>query len=64
LASLGRTKRAPKRRRIRKLRLFALLVVLALLGLAAFTFGLLTAIAAELPSLDPSKQRQQANTYV
>jgi penicillin-binding protein 1A len=44
--------------------LVALLFVLALLGLAAFTFGLLTAIAAELPSLDPGKQRQQANTYV
>ncbi len=36
--------------------------VLALLGLAAFTFGLLTAIAAQIPQLEtPSPQ---ANTYV
>ena len=58
--------RPPKRRRIRKLRLLALLVVLALLGFSAFTFGLLTAIAAQMPELDPARQQQhqQKNTYV
>ena len=38
--------------------------MLGLLGLAAFTFGLVTAIAAGVPSLDPAKQKTQANTYV
>ena len=40
--------------------------MLALLGLAAFTFGLLTAIAAQIPALDPTRQQQhqQQNTYV
>jgi len=34
-------------------------------GLASFTFGLLTAIAAKIPELDPAKQHDtQANTYV
>ena len=33
--------------------------------MASFTFGLLTAVAAQIPKLDPSKQRtSQANTYV
>jgi penicillin-binding protein 1A len=66
LALFRRRPRAPKRRRIRKLRLLALLFVLSLLGLAAFTFGLLTAIAAQIPDLDPARQaqHQQRNTYV
>ncbi len=34
------------------------------MGLTAFTFGLLTAVAAKIPQLDPAKQRTQANTYV
>ena len=54
----------PKRRRIRKLRLLALLAVLFVLGTASFTFGLLTAVAAKIPQLDPSRQHTQANTYV
>jgi penicillin-binding protein 1A len=41
------------RRRIRKLRLLALLGVLALLSSIAFTFGFVTALAAEVPKLDP-----------
>jgi penicillin-binding protein 1A len=66
LALFRRRPRAPKRRRIRKLRLLALLFILSLLGVAAFTFGLLTAIAAQIPDLDPARQaqRQQRNTYV
>jgi len=64
LALLRRTSRAPKRRRIRKLRLLALLFVLGLLGLAAFTFGALRAVSAQIPALDPANQHQQANTYV
>jgi penicillin-binding protein 1A len=38
--------------------------VLGLLGLAAFTFGMFTAIAAQVPSLNPARHHQQANTYV
>jgi penicillin-binding protein 1A len=38
--------------------------MLGLLGTASFTVGLLTAIAAKIPELDPAKQKQQANTYV
>jgi penicillin-binding protein 1A len=34
------------------------------LGVASFTFGLLTAVAAQIPKLDPKTQRSQANTYV
>ena len=33
--------------------------------MASFTFGLLTAVAAKIPQLDPAKQKQtEANTYV
>ena len=66
MALFRRKARAPKRRRIRKLRLLALLVVLALLGLAAFTFGLLIAIAAQIPDARSGAPdaAPAANTYV
>jgi penicillin-binding protein 1A len=32
--------------------------------MSAFTVGLLTAVAAKIPQLDPARQKQQANTYV
>jgi penicillin-binding protein 1A len=45
--------------------LLALLAVLGLLGLSAFTFGLLTAIAAQISELDPYHQQQtQQNTVL
>jgi penicillin-binding protein 1A len=47
----------PKRRRIRKLRLLLLLAVLALLGLTSFTYGMITAIAGQIPALDPARQQ-------
>ena len=50
---------APGRRRIRKLRLVAVLTLLGLLGSASFTFGLITAIAGEIPKLDPRRQIEQ-----
>ena len=53
------------RRRIRKLRLLALLLVLGLLGSASFGFGFMTAVAKEIPKLDPSRQvAQQQNSYI
>nr|MBA3844864.1 transglycosylase domain-containing protein [Actinomycetota bacterium] len=39
-------------------------MILGLLGAAAFTVGLLTAVAAKIPQLDPATERTQANTYV
>ena len=63
--SFGEIGAGRKRRRIRKLRLLALLAVLGLLGLAAFTFGLLTAVAAQDPAARPERRSStQANTYV
>jgi penicillin-binding protein 1A len=52
------------RRRIRKLRLFALLALLSVLGLASFSVGLVTAIAGEIPSLDPSRIHNQTDGYI
>ncbi len=57
---LHRKHAAPKRRRrIRKTRLLALLTVLGLLGSVSFGFGLITAIAGEIPKLDPRNQIEQ-----
>ncbi|MEX1357761.1 MAG: PBP1A family penicillin-binding protein [Gaiellaceae bacterium] len=54
-----------KRRRIRKLRLLTLVFVLWLLALSAFTFGLLQAVASEIPALDPARQPAvERNGYV
>ena len=61
-----RSKREQGRRgRIRKSRLLALLTVLGFLGSVSFGFGLITAIAGELPKLDPSRQlEQQVNGFI
>src|SRR5437764_10326700 len=56
--------RRPRRRRIRKLRLFALLALLAVLGFASFSVGMVTAIAGEIPSLDPSRLHNQADGFI
>ncbi len=62
---LRKRNRPPKRRRIRKLRLLALLVVLSVLGLTVFTFGMLTAIAAQVSELNPNNQKAlRQNTYL
>jgi penicillin-binding protein 1A len=45
-------------RRIRKLRLFALVAVLGLLSMASFFFGMVTAIASQIPELDPAHQQR------
>ena len=59
-------KRAKRRtRRIRKLRLLALLVVLFLLTAASFSVGLITAIAGQLPNLDPKRaQAGEVDGYI
>ena len=48
-------------RRIRKLRLLALVLVLGVLGFASFMFGLVTAIASQLPQYDPAHQKKIAH---
>ena len=53
-----------KRRRIRKLRLLFLTLGLFILALSSFTFGLVTAIAGEIPKLDPSRAPTEANTKI
>jgi penicillin-binding protein 1A len=47
------------RRRIRKLRLLALSLILFVLALLSFVFGLVTSIASEIPSLDPARLQQR-----
>jgi penicillin-binding protein 1A len=54
-----------RRRRIRKPRLLALVFVLLVLSGASFTYGLVSAIASELPALDPSRlQNEEVNGYI
>jgi penicillin-binding protein 1A len=54
-----------KRRRIRKLRLSVLLLVLLGLSLVSFTYGLITAVASEIPELDPARiQAREENGYL
>ena len=60
-----REKGTPRpRRRVRKRRLAALLCVLLVLATLAFTFGLVRAVASEIPSLDPAAQRADVDTVV
>jgi penicillin-binding protein 1A len=59
------TSREP-RRRIRKLRLFLLVLVLGTLGFGAFLLGAVQAISEEIPGLDPAacQQRLSKNGWV
>ena len=65
-----RRKNAPpangKRRRIRKLRLFTLLLLVGLFGFVSFAYGLVMGIRSELPQLDParSSHRLEQNGYI
>jgi penicillin-binding protein 1A len=53
------------RRRIRKLRFSLLFILLALVCSVTFVFGLVTAIANEIPSLDPaSAAKEERNGYI
>jgi penicillin-binding protein 1A len=51
-----RREKKPRTRRVRKLRLLALLSVLGLVCGVAFVYGLVTAVASEIPKLDPIRQ--------
>jgi penicillin-binding protein 1A len=63
-----RSTRAPasngRRRRIRKLRLVALLLILFLLGLVSFTFGLITAVASQIPNCDPARVPHEVDGHL
>jgi penicillin-binding protein 1A len=52
------------RRRVRKRRLAALLFVLFVAALLSFTFGLVRAVASEIPALDPAAQHSDVDTVV
>jgi penicillin-binding protein 1A len=56
----GRRRRGVKRRsrRIRKLRFLALLAVLASVAAVSFVYGLVSAIASELPQLEPGNEER------
>jgi penicillin-binding protein 1A len=58
------TEAAPRRGRIRKTRLLALLLVLFALSAAAFSYGLVFAIRSEIAGLDPSNPRGDLDTVV
>jgi penicillin-binding protein 1A len=60
-----REKGTPRaRRRVRKRRLAALLAVLIVAAGLSFTFGLVRAVASEVPALDPAAQRSDVDTVV
>ena len=59
---MGRLSR--RRRRVRKLRLAVLLFVLFCLAVVAFTFGLVRAVAGEIPSLDPAAHHTEVDSVV
>jgi penicillin-binding protein 1A len=59
------TGRLPRRRRrVRKRRLAALLLVLFAAASLSFTFGLVRAVASEIPALDPAAQHSDVDTIV
>ena len=53
-----------RRRRVRKRRLAALLGILLVLALLAFSFGLVRAVAGEIGQLDPAANRGDVDTVV
>jgi penicillin-binding protein 1A len=48
-------KETPKRRRVRKLRFLALLLLLFVVSVGSFAYGLVSAVASELGALEPTK---------
>jgi penicillin-binding protein 1A len=52
------------RRRIRKLRLLGLLLILFLLGFASFTFGMITAVASQIPNCDPGRVPHEVDGHI
>jgi penicillin-binding protein 1A len=65
---LGRRKsKAPtngRRRKIRKLRLLLILLILGLLGFSSFAFGMVTAIARQIPTCDPARVHREVDGHI
>lgn len=59
-----RKSRNGRHRRIRKLRLATLLLILFLLGLTSFTFGLITAVASQIPNCDPARVPREVDGHI
>jgi penicillin-binding protein 1A len=64
VASRSNGAREKRRRRIRKLRLLVVVALLLLVASASFTYGLVTAIASQIPPLDPARHQSQADGYI
>ncbi len=61
----GRKRKARAgRRRIRKLRLAVILLILALLGVTSFTFGMITAVASQIPNCDPARVPREVDGHI
>jgi penicillin-binding protein 1A len=52
------------RRRIRKLRLLVLLLILVVLGTASFSYGLITAVASQIPNCDPGQVPHEVDGHI
>jgi penicillin-binding protein 1A len=53
-----------RRRRIRKLRLLTILLLLLLLGVSSFSFGLITAVASQIPNCDPRQVPHEVDGHI
>jgi len=60
----GEASGSGRRRRIRKLRLFLILLVFLFLGFSSFTFGIVTAIARQVPSCDPAHVSHEVDGHI
>jgi penicillin-binding protein 1A len=58
------TENPPRRRRIRKLRLVLILGILFLLGFASFSYGMVTAVARQIPSCDPGRVPREVDGHI
>ncbi|HEV2998899.1 MAG TPA: hypothetical protein VGX16_07305, partial [Solirubrobacteraceae bacterium] len=55
---------AVSRPRLKKLRFFLILLAVLLLGLVSFVFGMFMAVASDLPSLEDSRQYDNARNSI
>jgi penicillin-binding protein 1A len=53
-----------RRRRIRKLRLAAVLLILLFVSFASFSFGLITAVASQIPNCDPRQVPHEVDGHI
>jgi len=65
---LGRKRRKAgpngRRRRIRKLRLLLLILILGLLAFSSFAFGMITAVAGQIPTCDPGRVHREVDGHI